>query len=168
MKPLYKMTLSALLVAVGTLAGHILYIPLGVTRIFPVQHILNVLGAVILGPFYTVGNAFAISLLRNLLGTGSIFAFPGSMIGALLAGLMFIWFKSPFAAAVGEIFGTGILGALVSFPIARFVLGQDLAAGFFVIPFLLSTTCGSLIACVLLKIFALNPRLSHFLKGVEK
>ena len=43
--------------------------------------------AVFLGPWYGVAVAFAASLLRNLLGMGSLMAFPGSMCGALLCGM---------------------------------------------------------------------------------
>lgn len=43
------------------------------------------LAGLILGPIYGVGIAFCVSLIRNLSGTGSLFAFPGSMVGALLA-----------------------------------------------------------------------------------
>ena len=42
----------------------------------PVQHIINILAAVTLGPWYSVGIAFCASLLRNLLGLGSMMAFP--------------------------------------------------------------------------------------------
>ncbi|RYL88963.1 energy coupling factor transporter S component ThiW [Sporolactobacillus sp. THM7-4] len=168
MKPLYKLTVSAMFAAIGTLAGNLLYIPVGATKIFPIQHVINVLSAVLLGPVYAVGNAFAISLLRNLLGTGSIFAFPGSMIGALLAGLLYIWTKKVIFAVLGEIIGTGVIGGLVSFPIARFILGQNVAATFFVVPFLLATTCGSLIAYVLLKVLATSPRLERYFRGEQK
>ncbi|MDD9148750.1 energy coupling factor transporter S component ThiW [Sporolactobacillus sp. CQH2019] len=168
MKPLYRLTFSALLVAIGVIAGNLLYIPIGVAKIFPVQHIINVLSAVLFGPVYAVGTAFAISLLRNLLGTGSVFAFPGSMIGACLAGLFYLWLKKPVFAAIGEVIGTGLIGSLVSFPIARFILGQNVAATFFVAPFLLATTFGSLIAYILLKIMAVHPEFTRYMRGDGK
>ena len=84
---IHKLTLAALLVAIGTLSAHLIYIPAGISKCFPVQHAINVLGAVILGPGYATAVAFVISCLRNMFGTGSLLAFPGSMIGACLAGL---------------------------------------------------------------------------------
>ncbi|MGM0548428.1 MAG: energy coupling factor transporter S component ThiW, partial [Bacillota bacterium] len=102
-----KLTLSALLIALGTMTGHLIYIPIGVAKAFPVQHLINVLAAVLLGPAYAVWTAFAISLFRNILGTGSLLAFPGSMIGALIAGLLYQRFKSRNWALIGELFGTG-------------------------------------------------------------
>ena len=50
---------------------------------------VNILCAGLLGPYYGVGVAFVASLLRNLLGLGSLRAFPGSMFGALLCGIVF-------------------------------------------------------------------------------
>lgn len=81
---IHKLTLTALLVAIGTLSAHLIYIPAGISKCFPVQHAINVLGAVILGPGYATAAAFVISCLRNMFGTGSLLAFPGSMIGACL------------------------------------------------------------------------------------
>ena len=44
-----KLTSAALLIAIGTLSAHLIYIPAGVSKCFPVQHAINVLGAVLLG-----------------------------------------------------------------------------------------------------------------------
>jgi energy coupling factor transporter S component ThiW len=127
----HRLTFSALLVAIGTLSSHLIYIPVGVAKCYPVQHTINVLSAVLLGPWYAVLNAFVISLLRNMLGTGSLMAFPGSMVGALLAGVIYKRARNQLHAVMGEIFGTGILGGLMAYPIAKFVLGKDVAALFF-------------------------------------
>ena len=134
---IHKLTLAALLVAIGTLSAHLIYIPAGISKCFPVQHAINVLGAVILGPGYATAVAFVISCLRNMFGTGSLLAFPGSMIGACLAGLCYSRFGSVKAAMAGEIFGTGILGGLTAWVIARF--------------FLNSTVGGSIIAGLIIK-----------------
>ena len=61
---IHKLTLTALLVAIGTLSAHLIYIPAGISKCFPVQHAINVLGAVILGPGYATAAAFVISCLR--------------------------------------------------------------------------------------------------------
>lgn len=146
-----KLTLSSLFIALGTLLGHLIVIPIGVSRCFPLQHTINVLSAVILGPIYAVSNAFIISLLRNIMGTGSLLAFPGSMIGALLAGILYSKFKKQELACIGEVIGTGLIGGLLAFPIAKYFMGSSAAAFFFLIPFLVSTLGGSLIAFVILK-----------------
>lgn len=145
-----KLTASALLIAIGTMASHLVYIPVGVAKCYPVQHTINVLSAVLLGPWYAGLNALAISLLRNILGTGSLLAFPGSMLGALLAGYIYHKTQNRISAVGGEIFGTGILGAAAAYPVARFILGKDIAAFFFVLPFLASTLGGSAIGWLIL------------------
>ncbi|HHY04007.1 MAG TPA: energy coupling factor transporter S component ThiW [Thermoanaerobacterales bacterium] len=146
-----KLTLSALLIAIGTLTAHILYIPVGVAKCFPIQHAINILSAVILGPWYAVANAFLTSLVRNILGTGSLLAFPGSMIGALLAGILYKKTGKLIMASLGEILGTGFLGALVAYPIAKLVMGKDVAIFFFILPFMASTIGGTIIGNGLLK-----------------
>ncbi|MEK6265308.1 MAG: energy coupling factor transporter S component ThiW [Clostridium sp.] len=147
-----KITVSSLLVAIGVIAGNIIFIPVGVSKCFPIQHTINILSAVILGPAYAVAIAFCISLLRNILGTGSLLAFPGSMIGALLAGILYRKSKNNLLAIVGEVFGTGILGGLLAFPIANFIMGKKIGALFFVAPFLISTIGGSIIAFFILRV----------------
>ena len=146
-----KLTSAALLIAIGTLSAHLIYIPAGVSKCFPVQHAINVLGAVLLGPDYAVAIAFVISCLRNMFGTGSLLAFPGSMIGALLAGLAYKQWRNLPAAMTGEIIGTGMLGGLTAWLIASTLLGSKAVAWFFIPPFLVSTIGGSIIAGLLLK-----------------
>ncbi|MEN8700357.1 energy coupling factor transporter S component ThiW [Bacillus infantis] len=149
-----KLTLAAMMAAVGTLAGSMLYIPLGFAKAFPVQHLLNVLSAVLLGPYYAVAQAFCISLLRNLMGTGSVFAFPGSMAGALLAALLYSRTKKLSMAFTGEVIGTGIIGALLSYPIAVWILGQKAALFGFIPLFIFSSIAGALLGILILAILA--------------
>ncbi|HWR31003.1 MAG TPA: energy coupling factor transporter S component ThiW [Negativicutes bacterium] len=141
-----KLTFTALFMAVGVLSAHLVYIPVGVAKCFPVQHAINVLLAVLIGTKYSVGAAFGISALRNILGTGSLLAFPGSMIGAALAGIFYSRTNSIWGAVIGEIIGTGVIGGLIAFPVAKYFLGSGVGAMFFVVPFLVSTVGGSFIA----------------------
>lgn len=146
-----KITYAAMLVAIGAVGGNLIYFPIGASKCTPVQHIINVIAAVILGPAYAVLTAFCISLIRNITGTGTLLAFPGSMIGAFLAALLYMKTKQKLLAVIGEIVGTGLIGAILAFPIAKFILGKNVAAFFFVIPFLINTICGSIIAYLILK-----------------
>lgn len=126
------------------------YIPVGPSKCFPIQHMVNVLAAVLLGPWWGVLIAFTASLLRNLMGTGTLLAFPGSMIGALCCGLVYSWTKKYFPTFAAEILGTGVLGGIVAFPVAAFVMGNKTAALLtFVVPFLVSTCGGTILAAVI-------------------
>lgn len=148
---LRKLTFTALFIAIGVLSAHLVYIPVGISKCFPIQHAINVLLAALLGTRYSTGAAFGISLLRNLLGTGSLLAFPGSMIGAFLAGVLYQRTGHILGAVVGEVVGTGLIGGLLAFPLAKLLLGSPVGAFFFIVPFLVSTTGGSLIAYLLYK-----------------
>ena len=126
---------------------------------FPVagskQHIINILAAVTLGPWYSVGIAFCASLLRNLLGLGSMMAFPGSMVGALCCGLVYSICHKLSLTCLAEALGTGILGGLAAYPVAVYIMGITPAGIFvYVVPFLISTIAGSILAFLL--ITALN------------
>jgi energy coupling factor transporter S component ThiW len=153
MKKTHKLTLTAMLIAIGTLSSNLVAIPIGFTKVFPVQHFLNVLSAVLLGPYYAVAQAFGVSLLRNLMGTGSVFAFPGSMIGAYLAALLFLKTRKIYFAVLGEVVGTGILGALLSYPIATLILGQKATLFGFIPMFIFSSFAGALLGFVILTVF---------------
>lgn len=148
-----KLSYTALLIAIATVTSPFVSIPIGFARIFPVQHFVNVISAVLLGPGYAVIQAFGTSLLRNLFGTGSIFAFPGSMVGALFAGILYQYTKKINISTAGEVIGTGIIGALLTYPIARLLLGETTALFAFVPSFLLSAFAGGILAYALLKMF---------------
>ena len=82
-----KLTLTALFTAVAVV-GSLFSFPVFGSKCAPVQHLVNVLCAVTVGPWWGLTQAFMAALLRNLLGLGSPLAFPGSMCGVLLAGLL--------------------------------------------------------------------------------
>ena len=82
-----KLATASILCAVAVV-GSLFSFPVFGSKCAPVQHMVNIICAVLLGPAYGVGAAFVASLIRNLLGLGSLMAFPGSMFGALLCGLV--------------------------------------------------------------------------------
>ena len=159
-----KLTVAALFVAIGLLTGTLIYIPIGASKCFAVQHAINVMCAVFLGPAYSLLTSFCISLGRNLLGTGSIMAFPGSMVGALLSSVVYCLTKSKLGAAIGEVVGTGVLGGLLCVPISKFLLGTEVGALAYVIPFFISSAGGAIVGFLIVKsteILRLSKRLKQ-------
>lgn len=143
-----KLTVTALFAAVAVV-GSMFSFPVFGAKCAPVQHLVNILCAVLVGPWWGLAAAFIASLIRNLLGLGSLLAFPGSMCGALLSGLLYRYLKKLPYAYVGEVFGTGIIGGMLSYPVAALLMGNDAAALFtFVVPFLISTCGGTIIAII--------------------
>lgn len=147
-----KLALAGVLTALAVV-GSFLSIPVAGSKCAPVQHMVNILAAVTLGPGWSVGIAFCASLLRNLLGLGSLMAFPGSMVGALCCGLVYKKCKVISLTCFAEAIGTGLLGGLAAYPVARFLMGAAPAGLFvYVIPFLISTVAGSILAFVLISV----------------
>lgn len=148
-----KLAYAGILCAVAV-AGSLFSVPVFGSKCAPVQHMVNILCAVLLGPWYGVSVAFAASLLRNLLGLGSLLAFPGSMFGALLCGIAFHKTHNTWITYIAEVFGTGILGGLCAYPVAIAFMGKnagDIAFYVYVVPFLISTVGGALLSCVIVE-----------------
>lgn len=143
-----KIALAGIFAAISVI-GSLFQVPVFGSKCAPIQHLMNIMGAVFLGPGYAFGAAFVSSLIRNLLGLGTLLAFPGSMCGALLAGILYKYFKKLPLAYIGEVVGTGIIGGLLAYPVAAFIMGNEVAAYAFIVPFLISTCGGTLIAVVL-------------------
>ena len=129
------------------------FIPVGISKCFPAQHMVNVLAAVMLGPAYAVGIALIAGIIRNILGLGPLLAFPGGMIGAFLAGLAYLAFKNIYLAGVGEVIGTGLLGALASaWIVAPIFMGKSMALTTLIIAFSVSTVGGTIIGIIALHV----------------
>ena len=162
-----RLTIAGILVAVAVV-GSMFSFPVFGSKCSPVQHMVNVVCGILLGPWYALGAAFLAALIRNLLGLGSLLAFPGGMCGALLCGLVWKTSKKLLPALVGEVFGTGVIGGLLAYPIAIAFMGVSAASvGFYayIVPFLISTAAGSIIAGAILfalqKNGALNSKLNR-------
>ena len=148
-----KVARAIILVAIGVAISPFTSIPIGIARINPAQHFVNVVGAVLLGPWWATGIALVIGILRNALGTGTLLAFPGGMIGAFLAGLVYHYTRNLYLGALGEILGTGFLGAVVSVLIvAPVFMGKAMAMGAMMIAFSGSTLLGSIMGIFALRL----------------
>ena len=142
--PLRKIVSVGLLVALGTIAAPF-SIPVGVAKVYPVQHAINVLAGALLGPGAAVLAAVLTSTLRNLI-TGTFFSEAFSGAAGRVA---FRLLKRDIA--LGEVAGTGLIGALVAFLLNGLVLP---AWPMRFIPFVKSP--GSIIGLILLRLFKNN------------
>ena len=147
-----KLAAAGVLTAVAVV-GSTLGFPVAGSKCAPVQHMVNILASVMLGPVWSVCLAFCASLLRNLTGLGSLMAFPGSMVGALLCGLVCRYTGNLKLTCVAEAFGTGVLGGIAAYPVAKYIVGSAPAGLFiYVVTFLISTVAGSILAFILVTI----------------
>ena len=160
-----KLCMAGILCAVAVV-GSMISFPVFGSKCAPVQHMVNILCAVVLGPWYGVGVAFCASFIRNLLGLGSLLAFPGSMIGALCCGRMYWKVKNLPLTLIAEVFGTAVLGGLCAYPISVFLMGTvagDIAFYAYIVPFLISTVGGAILSAVLVRALKKSGVLSKFM-----
>lgn len=151
---LQSMVLSAALAAVSAaLSG--LSFPVGPVRCYPIQHAVNVVAGIFLGPFWAVMSAFVSSLVRNAMGTGTLFAFPGSLFGALFVGLSarYLADKRVLFSALAEPVATSILGAGTAAVVVSPFLGKNLGYSFFALSFFVSSCAGALLGIIPAKFF---------------
>ncbi|MBP3273270.1 MAG: energy coupling factor transporter S component ThiW [Ruminococcus sp.] len=148
-----KLAMAGVLCAV-CVVGSLFSVPVFASKCAPVQHMVNIISAVLLGPYWGVAIAFAASLIRNLLGLGTLMAFPGSMFGALLCGIVFSKTKTTWLTYLAEVFGTAVLGGLCAYPVAVLFMGVDASKTAFyayIVPFLISTAAGAILSAVLIE-----------------
>jgi energy-coupling factor transport system ATP-binding protein len=141
---------AVILVAIAVALSPV-FIPVGISKCFPAQHMVNVIGAVMLGPWYAVAIALIAGIIRNVMGLGTLLAFPGGMIGAFLAGIAYRMFKNTYAAGLGEVVGTGLLGSLASvWIVAPIFMGKTMAVATLMLAFSVSTLGGTIIGIIAL------------------
>lgn len=158
-----KLSLAGILCAVAVV-GSLFSVPMFGSKCAPVQHMVNILCAVLLGPAYGVCVAFCASLIRNLLSLGSLMAFPGSMIGALLCGLSYWKLKKIGPTLFAEVFGTAVLGGLSAYPVAIWFMGRkagDIAFYAYIVPFLISAAAGAILSAMLVYALKKAKILNH-------
>jgi len=145
-KVAYAVVLTALAIAFSPL-----FIPVGIIKAYPAQHMINVIGAVLVGPWYALAVATAAAIIRNALNLGTIFAFPGGMIGAFLAGWAYKLSRNIYLAALAEIVGTGLIASTLSaLVIGPVFLKKTMALGTFILAFSASTIAGSILGVLIL------------------
>ena len=144
-----KISFAGFLVALAISLSS-LYLPTSFAKAFFVQHFINLVAAVTLNPLLAVFVAFATSLVRNIMGTGTILAFPGSMIGAFLSSVLYARYKSVILAYLGEIVGTGLIGSFVAGLLGDFVFDKQGMWHVLLVPFMISTIVGATMALMLI------------------
>ena len=148
-KFLLRMVMLSMFVALGVVISPILR----VEGMCPMAHLINITCAVFLGPLYAFICAVLIGIIRMTTMGIPPLALTGAVFGALLSGILYKLSKGKIIAAViGEIVGTGIIGAIASYPVMTFLWGKEGLTWFFYVPsFICGTLIGGSIAYILLK-----------------
>ncbi len=157
---LLKMVFLAMMVAVGVVISPILR----VEGMCPMAHFINVTCAVFLGPWYAFVCALTIGILRMIFMGIPPLALTGAVFGAFLSGVFYRLSKGKLVCAfLGEVIGTGIIGAIVSYPVMTIFWGKTGLTWFFYVPsFIAGTLIGGSIAFIFLKQLSKAKLLSKF------
>ena len=95
---------------------------------------MDVLAAVLVGPWYGVRGALLCGILRMLSGR-TLQAIAGAVFGPIIGGLLYRKTKSVWLAFVGEVIGTGFSGPWLLNPLMKIFYGLDAQSPFYYIPF---------------------------------
>ncbi|MBQ2743560.1 MAG: energy coupling factor transporter S component ThiW, partial [Oscillospiraceae bacterium] len=147
-KALLKMIVLSVLVALGVVISPILRFE----GMCPMAHLINIVCACLLGPWYALLCAFVIGIIRMATMAIPPIALTGAIFGAFLSGVFYKASKGKIIFAVlGEIIGTGIIGAILSYPVMTFFWGKEGLSWLFYVPsFICGTLIGGSIAYLLL------------------
>ena len=156
-KSLLKMIVLAMLIAIGVVISPILR----VEGMCPMAHFINIVCSVFLGPWYSLLCATLIGIIRMVTMGIPPIALTGAIFGAFLSGVFYRLSNGRIIFAVlGEIIGTGIIGAILSYPVMTFLWGKEGLSWLFYVPsFICGTLIGGSIAYVFLRKFAANGML---------
>ena len=148
-----KAAYAVVLVAMGVALAPYTSFPIGIAKVNPTQHFINVVAALLLGPWWAVAIATIIAVLRNATGLGTLLAFPGGMIGALLAGLVYRYTRNIYAGAAGEIVGTGFMAPVVcALLVAPVLMGKVIPLLALIPSFLASTLVGAVLGVLAIRL----------------
>jgi len=149
MEKVRKIVLTGLFAAMAVLLSGI-HFPVGPIKAFPFQHMVNIVAAVMIGPWYAAISALIAGIIRNAIGTGTIFAFPGGIPGAIVVGLVFRWVHRDWAAMMEPV-GTGFIGVPLTVLLLGPIMGKQFSFALFFPVFMISSIPGSVLGYVLLK-----------------
>lgn len=145
-----KLAITALLIAINVVLSSIIIIPLGPVKAKTSTAFCKCIKCGHSRSLVWISSSAYIINFKSSFGTGTAFAFPGSMIGVLLASMFYIYRKHIFMVMVGEVLGTGVIGSLICIPLAYFLGLQDFFIKPLMITFIVSSAIGSIISYFLL------------------
>lgn len=102
------------------------------TKAYPTQHMINAILGVLLGPFWAATASILVGTIRNMLTTGTVYAFPGGIPGGVVVGLTY-WAlkvlkrseKVRLASAFTEPIGTLLIGVPLSLFLVAPLMGPQ-------------------------------------------
>lgn len=157
-----KIAFLSMMVALGVVISPILR----VEGMCPMAHFINIVCSVLMGPWYSLLCAVMIGIIRMIFMGIPPIALTGAIFGAFLSGVFYRASKGKIIFAIlGEVIGTGIIGAAASYPVMTYIWGRTGLTWLFYIP---SFTGGTLIGGSIAFIFLIALKKNHTLTKFQQ
>ena len=159
-----KMVLCAMSACLAFVLNTFVYFP----AMAPFQHFVDVAAAVFLGPWWACISALLCGVMRMMSGR-TIQAVTGAVFGPILGGLLWRKAKNVYLVFVGEVIGTGLLGAMASYPLMKWFYALDAQSPFYYIPFYTpSAVVGGAMGVMVVLLLKKANVLDRFLAELER
>jgi len=159
-----KMVLCAVFASMAFVLNTFVYFP----AMAPFQHFVDVVAAVFLGPWWACLSAFLCGVMRMMSGR-TIQAVTGAVFGPILGGILWKKTKNIYFVCAGEVIGTGLLGALASYPLMKMFYGLDVQNPLYYIPFYTpSAVVGGSMGVMVFLILKRSKVINQLLTEMEK
>jgi len=150
-----KLVTAGVLSALGVVISPFLSFPILAFKVYPGQHLINAISGVLLGPWWAALISVIIGTIRIAMGTGTIFAYPGGIPGALVVGF-FSWLLKKLRmreelAALSEPLGTVFIGGTIATLIVAPLVGRSLLLTATWVTWAMSSVPGSIVGYLVLE-----------------
>ena len=159
-----KLVMTAMLTCMAFVLNTFVHFP----AMAPFQHFVNAMAAVTVGPWLGSLAGFLTGVFRIACGS-DIGSITGAIFGPLLGGFLYRKFDSFGAVWIGEVIGTGIIGAMASYPFFKLFYGLDAQSPFYFIPFYIpSAMMGASMGVMTLVILKKNGMLARMQQALQE
>lgn len=150
-----KLVTAGVLSALGVVISPLLSFPILAFKVYPGQHMINAISGVLLGPWWAALISIIVGTMRIAIGTGTIFAYPGGIPGALVVGF-FSWLFRRLRvrkelAALLEPLGTVFIGGTIATLIVAPMVGRSILLTATWVTWAMSSVPGSIAGYLILE-----------------
>jgi energy coupling factor transporter S component ThiW len=150
-----KLVTAGVLSALGVVISPLLSFPILAFKVYPGQHMINAISGVLLGPWWAALISIIVGTIRIAMGTGTIFAYPGGIPGALVVGF-FSWLFRRLRvrkelAALLEPLGTVFIGGTIATLIVAPMVGRSILLTATWVTWAMSSVPGSIAGYLILE-----------------
>jgi energy coupling factor transporter S component ThiW len=150
-----KLVTAGVLSALGVVISPLLSFPILAFKVYPGQHMINAISGVLLGPWWAALISIIVGTMRIAMGTGTIFAYPGGIPGALVVGF-FSWLFRRLRvrkelAALSEPLGTVFIGGTIATLIVAPMVGRSILLTATWVTWAMSSVPGSIAGYLILE-----------------